>query len=174
MTITCLLAYINTISSDEKKRIIGLCIIITVSYTHLVEVVSDTKGHEMLVYYSLGNFVSNQDQKPRMIGGMAKMTLVKDETGCYVKNYNLTPVITQKLFGQKAITTYKLSDYTESLASGNAIRNDSGCSDFSLSYCQTLVKQILGDDYDESTSELNVSLHPDGLAVSYTHLYPEM
>ena len=35
--------------------------------------------------------------------------------------------------------------------------------DFSLSYCQTLVKQILGDDYDESTSELNVSLHPDGL-----------
>lgn len=27
-----------------------------------VEVVSDTKGHEMLVYYSLGNFVSNQDQ----------------------------------------------------------------------------------------------------------------
>ena len=117
----------------------------------------------MLVYYSLGNFVSNQDQKPRMIGGMAKMTLVKDETGCYVKNYNLTPVITQKLFGQKAITTYKLSDYTESLASGNAIRNDSGCSDFSLSYCQTLVKQILGDDYDESTSELNVSLHHDGL-----------
>jgi len=128
-----------------------------------VEVVSDTKGHEMLVYYSLGNFVSNQDQKPRMIGGMAKMTLVKDETGCYVKNYNLTPVITQKLFGQKAITTYKLSDYTESLASGNAIRNDSGCSDFSLSYCQTLIKQILGDDYDESTSELNVSLHPNGL-----------
>ncbi|MFR2511826.1 MAG: CapA family protein [Lachnospira eligens] len=128
-----------------------------------LEVVSDTKGHEMLVYYSLGNFVSNQDQKPRMIGGMAKMTLVKDETGCYVKNYNLTPVITQKLFGKKAITTYKLSDYTESLASGNAIRNDSGCSDFSLSYCQTLVKQILGDDYDESTSELNVSLHPDGL-----------
>ena len=57
----------------------------------------------------------------------------------------------------------KLSDYTESLASGNAIRNDSGCYDFSLSYCQTLVKQILGDDYDESTSELNVSLHPDGL-----------
>ena len=54
------------------------------------------------------------------------MTLVKDETGCYVKNYNLTPVITQKLFGKKAITTYKLSDYTESLASGNAIRNDSG------------------------------------------------
>ena len=128
-----------------------------------VEVVTDTKGHEMLVYYSLGNFVSNQDQKPRMIGGMAKMTLVKDETGCYVKNYNLTPVITQKLFGQKAITTYKLSDYTESLASGNAIRNDSGCSDFSLSYCQTLIKQILGDDYDESTSELNVSLHPNGL-----------
>ena len=104
-----------------------------------VEVVSDTKGHEMLVYYSLGNFVSNQDQKPRMIGGMAKMTLVKDETGCYVKNYNLTPVITQKLFGQKAITTYKLSDYTESLASGNAIRNDSGCSDFSLSWCSPLL-----------------------------------
>lgn len=131
-----------------------------------VEVVSDDNGHEMLVYYSLGNFVSNQDQKPRMIGGMAKMTLVKDETGCYVKSYNLTPVITHKLFGQKAIATYKICDYTESLASGNAIRRDSGCSDFSLSYCQTLIKQILGDNYDESTGELNVSLHPDGLVKS--------
>ncbi len=128
-----------------------------------VEVVSDNKGHEMLVYYSLGNFVSNQDQKPRMIGGMAKMTLVKDATGCYVKNYNLTPVVTQKLFGQKAITTYKLSDYTDSLASTNGIRSNDGCSDFSLSYCQTLIKQILGDNYDEDTCELNVSLHPDGL-----------
>ena len=51
-----------------------------------------------------------------MICGMANMTLVKDETCFYVKYYNLTPVITQKLFGQKAITTYKLSDYTVSLA----------------------------------------------------------
>ena len=128
-----------------------------------VEVVSDDKGHEMLVYYSLGNFVSNQDKKPRMIGGMANVTLVKDETGCYVKNYSLTPLITHKLFGQKLITTYKISDYTEELAAGNAIRNDSGCYDFSLSYCQTLVKQILGDTYDEQTGILSVSLHPDGL-----------
>lgn len=129
-----------------------------------VEVVKNEKtGKEMLVYYSLGNFVSNQDARPRMIGGMAKLTLVKDKNGCYVKKYNLTPIVTHKLFGPKLITSYKLQDYNDSLASSNAIRNDAGCSDFNMEYIHSLCEQILGEQYDRNTSQLNVDLHPNGI-----------
>lgn len=129
-----------------------------------VEVLTDeSTGHEMLVYYSLGNYVSNQDEKPRMLGGMANVKLVKDKTGCYVKEYSLTPIVTHKLFGYKLITSYKIGDYSEELAAGNAIRNDSGCYDFSLNYCQNLTKMILGDGYSVENNKLYVSLHPNGL-----------
>lgn len=125
-----------------------------------VELLTSSTGHQMLVYYSLGNFVSNQDQKPRMVGGMAKVSLVKDTDGtCYIKQYSLEPLVTQKLFGTSLITTYKLTDYTEDLAQKNAIRKDSGCSDFSLLYCENLAKQILGDTYDPATKSIQVQLH---------------
>ncbi len=128
-----------------------------------VEVLTDdTTGHQMLVYYSLGNFVSNQDKKPRMLGGMAKVSLVKKGTdnSCYIKDYSYTPIVTQKLFGQGLITAYKLYDYTEDLAAANAIRNDSGNADFSLSYCQELCKLVFGDAYDETTSTVHEVLVP--------------
>ena len=49
------------------------------THPHVIEPVKEftreSDGHKMVVYYSLGNFVSNQDEIPRMIGGMAKLTL---------------------------------------------------------------------------------------------------
>lgn len=125
-----------------------------------VETLTRDDGHQMVVYYSLGNFVSNQDQKPRMLGGMAKVQLVKDKDGsCYVDHYSYTPIVTHKLFGTSLITSYKLSDYTEELAAANAIRNDAGCSDFSLEWCKDLCRQVFGDAYDEETMSVFVQLH---------------
>ena len=125
-----------------------------------VETLTRDDGHQMVVYYSLGNFVSNQDKMPRMLGGMAKVTLVKSGTdnSCYVKQYSYTPIVTQKLFGTSLITSYKLSDYNDTLASENAIRKDSGNSEFSLSYCQELCKLVFGDRYDESSKMVYVKL----------------
>ena len=99
----------------------------------------------MLVYYSLGNFVSNQDRSPRMLGAMAKVSMVKDSSGAYVKSYSVVPLVTQKLFGPGLITTYKLSDYTSELAAQNAIRRDENGTDFSLEFCQQLSQQVFGD-----------------------------
>ena len=94
-----------------------------------------------------------------MVGGMAKVSLVKDKDGaCYVKDYSYIPVVTQKLFGTSEITTYKLSDYTEDLASNNAIRKDADCSDFSLSYCKNLCKQVFGDLFNSETNSVYVKL----------------
>lgn len=115
-----------------------------------VEMLTRADGHQMLVYYSLGNFVSNQDQSPRMLGAMAKVTLCKDASGSFVKNYSVIPLVTHKLFGPNLITTYKLNDYTSTLASQNAIKSDAGGADFSLDYCKQLSRQVFGELYKEN------------------------
>lgn len=120
-----------------------------------VEVLTGEDGHQMLVFYSLGNFVSNQDMKEEMIGGLANVTLVKDGSNCYIKEYTMTPVVTHLLYGRSKITTYKLKDYTESLASSSAIRRCSGCSDFSLSYCISLCSSVLGEKFNTDTCTLH-------------------
>lgn len=43
------------------------------------EMLKDSKGHEMLVYYSLGNFVSTQQRPEALLGGMAEITLEKSQ-----------------------------------------------------------------------------------------------
>ena len=50
-------------------------------------------GHEMLVYYSLGNLVSAQEPEECKIGGMARFALVKkEEGGVSIEDYSLEPV----------------------------------------------------------------------------------
>lgn len=137
------------------------------THPHVIEPVETLvreDGHRMVVYYSLGNFVSNQDKMPRMIGGMAKVTLTKDSDGvCYISNYKMIPVVTHKIAGPGNITTYKLSDYTEKLAQENGIRNNSGCQEFSLSYCQNLCEKILGSQYNKEKQMIDITLEkPSG------------
>ncbi len=38
---------------------------------------SDDQGNEMLIFYSLGNFASTQQDMTGLLGGMAKFTLEK-------------------------------------------------------------------------------------------------
>lgn len=122
------------------------------THPHVLEpvelLVDEQTGRQMLVYYSLGNFVSDQDEKPRMIGGLAKVSLVKRGTdgSCFIDSYSLEPVITHKMYADRMITAYKLSDYTQELAAANSICKDSGNADFSLNYCKNLCRQILGKE----------------------------
>lgn len=113
-----------------------------------VEWIEGANGNKTLCYYSLGNFVSNQDKAPRMVGAMADVTIENNEAGeVYIKEYGVTPLVTHKLFGKQAITTYKLSDYTQELASRNGIMKNDGV--FSLQYCKDLCKQVFGELYKE-------------------------
>ena len=132
------------------------------THPHVVQPVqtfSRKDGHQMVVYYSLGNFVSNQHKLPRMVGGMAKVQLVKNTDGsCYIDHYSYTPIITHILYGPGQITSYKLCDYTQELALQNQIRAKEECSEFSLSYCKNLCKSVLGKDYDTENDMLFVQL----------------
>lgn len=121
------------------------------THPHVIEPVEwieeEGNDHKMLVYYSLGNFVSNQDKMPRMLGAMAKVTItldkVDDEYVIYISDYGVEPLVTHKLFGPGEITTYKLSDYNDTLAAQNRINSDEP--GFTMAYLQDLSKQVFGD-----------------------------
>lgn len=127
------------------------CDLVLGTHPHVIEPVEWVEGkdgNKMLVYYSLGNFISTQDKAPRMLGAMANVTLENKENGeIYIKDYGVTPLVTHRVFGSGAMTTYKLSDYTEELAAKNTIRNAD--SSFSIQFCKDLCKQVFGELYKE-------------------------
>lgn len=125
-----------------------------------VETLTRADGHQMVVYYSLGNFVSNQNKMPRMLGAMAKVQLVKESDGTsYINNYEMIPIVTHYLRMPQRITSYKLADYNDTLAAKNHIRTFDGCSGFSVKYCNDLSAQVLGEGYDPVKKTLFVQLH---------------
>ena len=121
-----------------------------------IELITNSNGHQMLVYYSLGNYVSGQTEKPRVIGGMAKVSIEKDynTNESYITEYELDPIITQ----QGEYTSYKLEDYSDELANENKIKNRSGCSDFSIQYINNLCSEILGDTFSTEDEKVKVKL----------------
>lgn len=120
-------------------------------YIQPVEMLEGENGEEMLVYYSLGNFINSTGESgrgtaDRMIGGMAQITVAKTEDGkAYIKDYGVEPLVTQLLYGTQEITTYKLEDYTEELASQNRILDKDSV--FDLKFCQELCREVFGELY---------------------------
>ena len=96
--------------------------IVLCAHPHVVETygMRTTKNNNTaLVYYSLGNFISYQNKVPRMIGGMADITigLTKQADSSYkveIVDYDMVPIVTH-LQGGGNISTYLLSDYTDAL-----------------------------------------------------------
>lgn len=56
------------------------------------EVLTDDNGHNMLVYYSLGNFISAQPEKSCVKGGMAAFTVSLTAEGYRVTEYDFKPL----------------------------------------------------------------------------------
>lgn len=83
-----------------------------------VEWVENEDGtHRMLVYYSLGNFVSNQDAMARMLGGMAKVKLVRRDGKVVIEEASIEPLVTHTYYDNKQrFTTYLLKEYDTEMA----------------------------------------------------------
>ncbi len=117
------------------------------THPHVVEpykMMKDKKtGHKMLIYYSLGNFISNQKEVPRMLGGMAKVQIVKDKKGTRVKSYDLIPLVTYLSPGHKNNYTIKLSDFTNKLAKKHYLYVKRHKKDMNPRYLKKLFRQIV-------------------------------
>lgn len=122
------------------------------THPHVIEpiewVEDEETGHRMLVYYSLGNFVSWTNMEGdgisnRSVGGLAEVTLTRDESGAaVVSDYGVRAVVTHVESVTNGVTVYYLSDYTGELAEKNEIRLRDG--NFSLEYCKNLCDQVWG------------------------------
>lgn len=79
-------------------------------------------GNKCFVYYSLGNFVSRQLESTNLLGGMAKVKLLVNDAGVSVKDCTLVPIVTHYDMAHRDFTVYRLSDYTDELASEHGLR----------------------------------------------------
>ena len=123
------------------------------THPHVIQpvewVVDEETGHEMLVYYSLGNFVSWTGESGsgianRMVGGMAQVTLEIKDDKVVISEYGVEPVVSHLEQGINGVTVYKLADYTVELAEKNQIcLQDSA---FSKEYCEQLVDEVFKDN----------------------------
>lgn len=83
-------------------------------------------GNEMLVYDSLGNFASLQKDVRGLLGGMAQITIKRDQKSgeVYVEDYGLLPLVMHYDEPRKTMAVYKLKDYTEELAREHGIHKE--------------------------------------------------
>jgi len=91
-----------------------------------VETLARPDGKETICYYSLGNFVSHQRERERIIGALLALTFVKQFTGeLSIINYGIIPVITHydRAFSNTKI--YPLYSYTDELLNKHGLK-DSG------------------------------------------------
>ena len=74
------------------------------------ETLTDDSGHQMLVYYSLGNFISTQKEPACLLGGMADITIVRDPVSdaLSIRNADFVPLVTHYNHDQNIYTVYKL------------------------------------------------------------------
>ena len=121
------------------------------AHPHVIEPVKwliSEDGHEMLVYYSLGNFVNGTSSTGhgvtnRMVGGIADVTLKRNESGVVeIANYDAIEIVCHMGKGTD-YTVYYMEDYTEEMASENLIRKQD--SEFSKALCESVFTQVWGE-----------------------------
>lgn len=83
-------------------------------------VTSETNDHKMLVYYSLGNFISHQIELDQLCGGIAQLTVERKNGVVSISTAKLVPIVCHYKKGDDGnfdFNVYKLGDYNNSLAS---------------------------------------------------------
>ncbi len=123
------------------------------THPHVIEPIEmlydEETGHEMLVYYSLGNFVnwtssSGQGIANRMVGGMADVTIGRDAEGdVVVKDYAVTAVVTHLESRVNGVFTTRLSEYSQEQALKNEIVMQDPA--FTKEYCVELCDKVWGE-----------------------------
>lgn len=142
-------AWVKLFAKNGVDLVIG-------THPHVIEPIEwiedEESGHQMLVYYSLGNFVNwtsgtKKGTANRMVGGMAGVTIgYLDDGTVGIKDYGVTALVSHVEEGFGGVTTYSLADYSEQLAQNNEIRKQD--SSFSYEYAVDLCNEVWGDIWE--------------------------
>ena len=118
----------DTLPSEYQKQWAGFLLrqgvdVVIGGHPHVLQPygrVTNTQGHEMVLFYSLGNFVSNMNFLPEVIEGMASFTIEKTvqngETSVRILDETVKPMIMHYDGNRQNPAVYMLDDYTEELA----------------------------------------------------------
>lgn len=122
------------------------------THPHVVEKIqwiTAENGNQALCYYSLGNYTSGQQSWKTLLGGMAKLTIRKDEKGIRIlkKKAGVVPIVTHYVWGLSAGVireqyTYKLSDYSQDILNRHSIQ---WYDPVSYNDLEQLAKDVFGD-----------------------------
>lgn len=135
--------------------------------------ISDDQGHSAVIFYSLGNFVSTQQQLPELLGGMASFTIQKtvlgDTTTVEILSPEVKPLVMHYNHDSGEYGPYMLEDYTEELASRHSVRDLIG-DEFTLENLKTKYEEIMSMNVKPSTNTnlLNVRFDSEGNMVDKT------
>lgn len=110
-------------------------------------VTNEETGKKMLVYYSLGNFISHQTSLNQLCGGMAEITVERIDGEISITNAKLTPVIDyyKNTGNGYKFSVYRLSDYTDDLADSHA---QDGAT---VKYFTDLSKEVVSEEFLDLT-----------------------
>lgn len=97
-------------------------------------------GHRMICYYSLGNFISNQDTSASLVAAMADVTIRKTPEGVLVEDFGAVPIITHK---QHPFTTFLMKDYNSDLSTLSF--NYTEDPEYSFDRCVEIIRSLYGD-----------------------------
>ena len=73
------------------------------------EMLEGSDGHRMLVYYSIGNYISAQSEKSCVKGGMADFTVSLTTDGYRITEYGLRPLVIKWEEGRKCVVDFEIS-----------------------------------------------------------------
>lgn len=128
---------------------------------------SDDEGNEMVVFYSLGNFVSSQESLTKVLGGMAHFTIEKTVTEGQSTIRILEPDVKATVMhynhDEGIYGPYMLDDYTDELAYTHSLLEITG-EDFSVAKLREKFDEIMSMNVEPSTGTdlLNVTVDWEG------------
>ena len=112
------------------------------NHSHIVQPVNwlEHNGHQTLVVYSLGNFVSTMDNVDNQLEGMLSLDFIKDNNTYSIENVTYTPLINH--YNANVVTIYTLKNYNNDLLlQHDILKNDPSC----LQQFQEKIKSIVPD-----------------------------
>lgn len=114
-----------------------------------IEMLSDENGNEMLVYYSLGNYVNStaseeKDIGKRMLGAIAEIKIIRDDSGdVVIDEYTAHPIVTYVSANKKNISVFPLEMFNDNLAKNSfTVKLDMN---FSKLYLEDIWKTVMDE-----------------------------
>lgn len=125
--------YLTKPDAFQKELALLMCEwgvdLIVGSHPHVIEPVEwieAENGNKMLVYYSLGNFVSRQLEAINLLGGVALVTLKCDGEKVEIADNKFMPIVTHYNRSYADFGVYPLKEYNDELAAVHGVAPHNG------------------------------------------------